>query len=429
MNETRHMRARAVVAALAIVAFVVLAAAAGTYELELWGGKTVPAVRGIAEGQAVREMQEKGFAVEVEERPSDSGIGYVLETDPAAGSRLEDGSTVKLVVSANRTVPNVTGLSLAEARDALDEMGAQNVSVTYDSSRDEAEGTVLGVDPAEGTVITSSDEVKLVVAQAPVVPDVVGKTEADALKALEDVSLTANITYVQSSSGKKGTVLSSSPAAGKTADDSGVVQLTVINPNPEDYCHLLEYFSCEAGGLGAWLEEQGLQLTVGYRSSDNHATERFEDDQGDAVTFSSQPWQGSIAQPSDSEAKDVIASGAFYDGLRLELSESQSPDAGATQASAQQMAELCGLGDASDFCTQADITKPDAGSSPRANFYCASGEEGDYSWVVLIEASSGTSTRAVCVAGPTELFKKQDLSQYGDSLCDFVAYQEMYERS
>lgn len=426
MNERRRVRARAIVAAIVAAAFVALAAAAGTYELELWGGRSVPSVKGIAEARATQEIQAKGLSVVIEQRPSDSGIGYVLDTEPASGKRVPEGGTVKLIVSANRTVPDLTGMSLDAARDALDDIGAQNVRVTYDSSRDEAEGTVLSVTPAEGTIITASDEVQLVVAQAPVVPDVVGKTEDDALEALDEVALTAEITYVQGSKDERGKVLSSVPAAGKVAGDDGVVQLTVVNPNPTDPHHLLEYFASETGGLPKWLMGQGYELTVGYKVSDNHAVERFEDSAGGTVTFTGTPWESEVTQSEDTEVQDVITSGAFYDGLRLEIPELQCPDSGATQVSTQKVIEACGFGEASDACTQADITKPTGISSPRANFYCASGTQDSYTWVVLVESTSGTKTRAVCLAAPTDVFERQTLSDYGDSVCDFVAYQEMY---
>lgn len=426
MDETRHVRARAVIAALAIVAFLCLAAAAGTYELELWGGKTVPSVKGLSEAHAVQQIEAKGLQVQVEEQPSDSGIGYVLSCDPGEGSRVQDGGTVKLVVSANRTVPDLEGQSLDAARKALADEGAQNVKVTYDSSRSEAEGTVLSVSPAAGTVITTGDEVDLVVAQAPVVPDVVGKSEDEALKALDAVSLTANVSYVQRDGQKKGTVLSSSPAAGKTAGDDGVVTLSVVNPYPTDVNHLLEYFSSEAGKLPQWLENQGFELKVGYKSADNHAVEQLAADDGTTVTFTPTPWASKVSQQEGSDPADVISAGAFYDGLRLELPEDKSPDTGATEASVQTVIDAGGFGDATDSCTQADVTTPDGTSSPRANFCCASGESGSYDWAVLVEATSESRTRVTCVAAPKELVQKQDLSQFGNSLCDFVAYQELY---
>lgn len=417
----------AIVVAVFAVLLVGAAAAAGTYELELWGGKTVPAVVGTTQAQATQAIESKGLAVEVESRPSDSGVGYVLETEPAVGSRVDEGGTVKLVVSANRTVPAVTGMSLDEARAALDDMGADNVHITYDSSNDEAESTVLSVTPAEGSVFTSSDEITLVVAQAPTVPDVIGESEADAMKALGDVGLTASVSYVRDTTAQAaGSVLSSSPVAGQRAGSDGVVQLTVASPNPTDYLHLLEYFSSSSGTLPAWLESQGFELEVGYRNGGDRATESFSNSAGDVVTFTSQPWATSVEQREDTEPEDVITTGAFYDGLRVTVSEAESPTAGATQVSTQQLVESCGFTGQTDSCSQADITMPAALQSPRANFYCVSGEVGDYTWTILVRSTSGSKTQAVVTAAPTSLYEAQDLSGYGNSVCDYMAYQEMY---
>lgn len=415
----------ALLAALFVVLAVAGAVAAGSYALELWGGKSVPSVIGETQARATDAIQAKGLQVEVESRPSDSGDGHVLECDPPAGSRVQEGGTVKLVVSANRVVPDVTGLSLDEARSALSDQGAQNVHVVYDSSNDEPESTVLGVNPQAGSVFMADDQITLTVAQAPVVPDVVGKTEADAIAALGKAALTGRVVYVGGTEAQRGTVVSTSPAAGATAGDDGVVQLNVANPNPTDYRHLLEYFSCSTNTLPAWLENQGFSLQVGYKAGSDRAFESFENDAGDTVGFTSQPW-AALGQKEGSEPQDVLTPGAFYDGLRLTIPESESPETGATQVTAKTIADACGFGDASDSCTQADITSANALKAPKANFYCASGESGTYVWTVLVRSTTGSKTEAVCTAAPKELYESQDLSGYGNSICDFVAYQEMY---
>lgn len=416
----------AIAVAICAVALVAAVVVLGTYELELWGGKTVPAVIGINQNEATKAVEAKGLSVQVESRPSDSGVGYVLETEPGVGSRVEAGGTVKLIVSANRTVPAVTGMTLDDARAALDDMGAQNVHITYDSSNQAAESTVLSVSPAEGSVFTSSDEITLVVAQAPTVPDVTGQSESEAVKSLGQAGLTADVNYERDMTAKAGTVLSESPRAGQRAGNDGVVQLTIANPNPTDYLHLLEYFSSTSGDLPTWLGTQGFALKVGYRNGGDRAVESFANEAGDEVTFTSTPWLAAGDQPDGSDAEDVITKGAFYDGLRVTVCEDESPEAGATQVSTQQLMSTCGFTGEVDSCSQADITMPAGLRSPRANFYCVSGESGDYVWTVLVKSTSGTKTEAVCTAGPKSLYEAQDLSQYGNSICDFVAYQEMF---
>lgn len=410
--------------AIVLGLLVVGAVVAGTYELELWGGKSVPAVIGTSQTQATQAIEAKGLVVQVESRPSDSGVGYVLETDPAVGTRVEDGGTVKLIVSENRTVPEVVGTTLDEARAALEQMGAENVRITYDSSNSAPESTVLSVDPAEGSVFTSGDEITLVVAQAPTVPDVEGQSEADAVKALGTAGLTADVSYVRDESAKAGTVVRSSPAAGQRAGEDGVVRLTVASPNPTDYKHLLEYFSSDSGTLPAWLESQGFSLGAGYRNGGDRATEYFTNDAGDTIAFTSLPWSSEIDATEGTE--DVITKGAFWDGLRMTLSESDSPEAGATQVATSQLMDECGFSGQTDACSQADLVAPTGLQAISANFYCVSGESGDYVWTVLVRSTTDSKTEAVCTAAPKALYEQQDLSQYGNSICDFVAYQEMF---
>ncbi len=74
----------------AIVALVVVLAAgvAGgvTYQMELWGGKIVPDVTGMTQADATYMLQNKGFAVRSTTVPSDSTEGLVLLMDPGAGA-------------------------------------------------------------------------------------------------------------------------------------------------------------------------------------------------------------------------------------------------------------------------------------------------------------------------------------------------------
>ena len=93
----------------AIVALVVVLAAgvAGgvTYQMELWGGKIVPDVTGMTQADATYVLQNKGFAVRSTTVPSDSTEGLVLLMDPGAGARQEEGAEVVIHVSTSRMVP------------------------------------------------------------------------------------------------------------------------------------------------------------------------------------------------------------------------------------------------------------------------------------------------------------------------------------
>ena len=87
-------------------------------------------------------------------------------------------------------VPQVVGQDKDAARQALLDAGAQNVVFAYVNS-DAPDGTVVAVDPAEGSPFVSADTITLSVAEPYVVPEVMGLS-ADAARAA--VEKAANFT-------------------------------------------------------------------------------------------------------------------------------------------------------------------------------------------------------------------------------------------
>ena len=139
-----------IIAAACIALAVVLAAVAGgTYMAELWGGKTIPEVVGLSQPEATDALSAKGFAAQAVEVKSDEPQGTVLSSDPEQGHRAEEGSTVTLSVAVPRIVPAIVGATSEEAAQALEAEGFTAVTYTEEKSN-EAAGTV----PKSGDAIT-----------------------------------------------------------------------------------------------------------------------------------------------------------------------------------------------------------------------------------------------------------------------------------
>ncbi len=214
----------------AIVALAVLIAAgtaAGvTYQMELWGGKIVPDVTGMTQADATYMLQNKGFTVRSTTVPSDSTEGLVLLMDPGAGARQEEGAEVVIHVSTSRTVPKVVGSSQDSALKALSDNGFENVDVQLERS-DEPEGTVLSVSPEEGKKAKASTGITLKVAQAYTVPDVSGMTYNDAVQAIKDAGLSSTAVYVYSETASEGAIMGVEPAAGSKVPSDTVVVISL----------------------------------------------------------------------------------------------------------------------------------------------------------------------------------------------------------
>lgn len=214
----------------AIVALVVVLAAgvAGgvTYQMELWGGKIVPDVTGMTQADATYMLQNKGFAVRSTTVPSDSTEGLVLLMDPGAGARQQEGAEVVIHVSTSRTVPKVVGSSQDSALKALSDNGFENVDVQLERS-DEPEGTVLSVSPEEGEKAKASTSITLKVAQAYTVPDVSGMSYNQAVQAIKDAGLSSTAVYVYSETASEGAIMGVEPAAGSKVPSDTVVVVSL----------------------------------------------------------------------------------------------------------------------------------------------------------------------------------------------------------
>lgn len=214
----------------AIVALVVLIAAgvaAGvTYQMELWGGKIVPDVTGMTQADATYMLQNKGFAVRSTTVPSDSTEGLVLLMDPGSGARQQEGAEVVIHVSTSRTVPKVVGSSQDSALKALSDNGFENVDVQLERS-DEPEGTVLSVSPEEGEKAKASTGITLKVAQAYTVPDVSAMSYNQAVQAIKDAGLSSTAVYVYSETASEGAIMGVEPAAGSKVPSDTVVVISL----------------------------------------------------------------------------------------------------------------------------------------------------------------------------------------------------------
>ena len=123
-----------------------------------------------------------------------------------------------LLRSEDVAVPDVTGMSQAEATTALENAGLATGDVTESADEQVAAGLVVSQEPAADTEIAEGDAVALVVSSGPAavkVPDVLGMTQSDASTALEEAGLKlGGVTKVYSESAEKGSVIGQAPTAG-----------------------------------------------------------------------------------------------------------------------------------------------------------------------------------------------------------------------
>lgn len=194
----------------------------------------VPLVIGLREERAEELVREEGFEPTVDRKASAKPKGVVFEQKPAAGTELERGETILLVVSngpPKATVPDVVGQPVAEAVEDLQAVGLRARQVEAFAAQER--GTVVKQEPRGGEKLQEGAIVRLTVSKGtrPVsVPDVVGTTSSEATRTLREAGFEVNIVAVPSTEAA-GTVLAQSPAAGTDAAKGSSVRLNVAQPS------------------------------------------------------------------------------------------------------------------------------------------------------------------------------------------------------
>ncbi|TYZ30434.1 Stk1 family PASTA domain-containing Ser/Thr kinase [Selenomonas caprae] len=139
------------------------------------GGESLemPDLKGLSRKDAEEKLTKMGLKIgSIYERNSDEEAGTVIATDPRAGSKINKGQSVDITVSKGKkekkvSVPDVTGLPLEAAKEAITSAGFHVGSVSKEPSK-QAEGTVVSQSPAGGSSIAEGTAVNLVVAEASV---------------------------------------------------------------------------------------------------------------------------------------------------------------------------------------------------------------------------------------------------------------------
>ena len=113
----------------------------------------VPRLVGLTYDDAYKLLQENGLNMgNVSYRISDEAIGYICEQTPAADTEVSHGQRVDVCISATSTtlmeMPTVTGLSLSEALETLDQKEFSRIFVRYTAQSDARAGNVIEQSPS-----------------------------------------------------------------------------------------------------------------------------------------------------------------------------------------------------------------------------------------------------------------------------------------
>ncbi|MEU9269513.1 Stk1 family PASTA domain-containing Ser/Thr kinase [Streptomyces sp. NPDC048251] len=193
----------------------------------------VPDVTGSRQDKAEELLKTDGLepGLVTQEFSEDVIKGFVISTDPEAGTKRRAGTAVSIVVSkgAPVAIPDVTGDAVDDARAELEEAGLKVKVATEQVNSEFDKGRVATQTPEEGTEAAEGDTVTLTLSKGPEmveVPDVVGASVDDAKSLLEQSGF-----EVEEDRGLLGlfgdTVKSQSVDGGDTAPKGSTITITI----------------------------------------------------------------------------------------------------------------------------------------------------------------------------------------------------------
>lgn len=158
--------------------------------------------------------------------------GKVAQVNPSEGSKVKKGSTVTAILSSgpsNIQVPDVTGMTQDQAREALRARNLEVGSVEIIDDPSQPATRVVSTSPAAGSTAAKGTSVTLTIASGKVtIPaGLPGQGEEDVVAQLEALTLRVTVTRESSDSVPRGAVISVNPSANASVGQNTGVTVVV----------------------------------------------------------------------------------------------------------------------------------------------------------------------------------------------------------
>lgn len=196
----------------------------------------VPNLVGRNFDEVVEEYSKQGIEIEKEkvEYSSEQQEGYIISQDKEKGTKTKD-KKIKVVVSRGEKmveVPDVTGKDIKVATYELEDTLGFKIEREDVTSEKVAAGVIISQDIAKGEQKPYGSTIKLKVSsgdgkETVTVPNVLGKSEADARKVLESIGLSVNVKYSEDNNKSNGVVIAQSYPQNQTLKQGTLIDITV----------------------------------------------------------------------------------------------------------------------------------------------------------------------------------------------------------
>lgn len=198
-----------------------------------WSNTTVdvPNVVGKQVSVAKNILEDKHLRVSTSEvTNTDVPAGQVISQSPGSGEKVKEQRTIHLVVSkgvGDITVPDLSGMTVEQARQRLKDLGLVVGKITQGSVDGKPDNTIVAQSPSGDSKVSKGTTVDLVVNKPQTkkvkMPDVVGMTLKDARQVLGSNNIGVN--QISGSVDEKAIVTEQSVKAGEEVNEGSSLNL------------------------------------------------------------------------------------------------------------------------------------------------------------------------------------------------------------
>ncbi len=228
----------------------------------------VPSTVGATQNEVSAALTPLGLkSVIVERRYSEEiEADRVIESIPAGGEKVDQGGTVKIVLSKGPeryVIPMVQGLTPEVAQAAIGKFPLKVAPIIEVFDNAVPKGYVISAIPAAGTQVKRDTTVTLTVSKGieqVALASYVGKNGEQALNELTTAGFKVSATYQFSETRLIGEVISQSPVGGGTANKGGAVTLVISKGT--QYAYVPNLYSIEEAKAVKALQDLGLKVVV-----------------------------------------------------------------------------------------------------------------------------------------------------------------------
>ena len=245
LKEPRRRRHPALFTILTLLALVAIIGGILLLAMKLGGNQvtvTVPKVVGKTQAQATQVLAEQHLFAVPKQVASSKPIGLVVAQDPKPGEAVKKSSQVTISVSGgvgSAVVPDVTGLTVAEARSQLTSKHFEVAVDAAQSSKTVDPGSVIATIPSSPQSAEIGSTVHIIPSSGVTIPNVLNFPQANAAVVLTNAGLSPQAVPTESSTVPTGNVIRTDPAPGtnniaagstiRVYISTGVPQVTVPN--------------------------------------------------------------------------------------------------------------------------------------------------------------------------------------------------------